>query len=618
MAKRKIGSVSPGKASVKHGIKKAIAKTTVRPKTTSMEKRKAFAELSNIDMEQKTNLGKLKEIKKIKKGVDASEGLLNSDNAEVDSDENDPEMVGLCEYEKIRLRNIREREALFNELNISEANSELKHLLNITTKNKQGPSKRGIASIKKEKEILPPRKSSRLRGGKVAEIDRYVAKEVNLKWFKKKLKVEKVKVSKRGLNLVKKPKVIKTEKKKSKKYVPELETAVEETPILLQSLDIKETFNNSSDPASLTHAQNFLTSLSKATTSKSTISFSGSSLKSATSSLSLSEEQVAKVVPGRIFSLALHPSSNPLIAAVGDKSGHVGLWDILATSSPNNGVHLYQPHTRPVNCLTWDMANTNNLISTSYDGTTRMLDTERQEHTILYGEKEFIEQGGWTSWHSQVSADTFLISQGKTGTLALVDRRVGWESPATKYKVFDRLHAKTISVHPLQNNIFLTCNNKGGCYIFDTRKTTKSSNELMTPISELLGHTKSLSSCLFSPTTGNQVVTISTDDKLRLFNTTQTSKTIAPQCQIRHNNQTGRWLTPLRASWHPTREGMLATGSMERPRQIEVWGTSSGSLDMVAKLRGDELGSVCSLVEIHPSREVVVGGNSSGRVHVFM
>merc|ERR1711892_868667 len=353
MAKRKIGSVSPGKGGVKHGIKKTIAKTTVRPKTTSMEKRKAFAELSNIDMEQKTNLGKLKEI--------------NSDNAEVDSDENDPEMEGLCEYEKIRLRNIREREALFNELNISEANSELKHLLNITTKNKQDPSKRGIASIKKEKEILPPRKSSRLRGGKVAEIDR---------------------------------------------YVPELETTVEETPILLQSLDIKETFNNSSDPASLTHAQNFLTSLSEATNSKSTISFSGSSLKSATSSLSLSEEQVAKVVPGRIFSLALHPSSNPLIAAVGDKSGHVGLWDILATSSPNNGVHLYQPHTRPVNCLTWDMANTNNLISTSYDGTTRMLDTERQEHTIIYGEKEFIEQGGWTTCHAQASPYTFLVSQG--------------------------------------------------------------------------------------------------------------------------------------------------------------------------------------------------------------
>jgi len=573
MAKRKIASVSPGKEGVKHGIKKTIARTTVRPKTTATEKRKAFAELSNIDMEQKTNLGKLKEIKKIKKGIDASEGLLDSDNAELDSNENDPEMVGLCEYEKIRLRNIREREALFNELNISEAKSELSQLLNLTTQNKQGPSKRGIASIKREKEILPPRKSSRLRGGKVPEIERYVS---------------------------------------------ELETAVEETPILLQSSNIKETFRNSSDPATLTHAQNFLTSLSKATTSKSTISFSGSSLKSATSTLSVSEEQVAKVVPGRIFSLALHPSSNPLVAAVGDKSGHVGLWDILATSSPNNGVHLYQPHTRPVNCLTWDMTNTNNLISTSYDGTTRMLDTERQEHTMVYGEKEFLEQGGWTSWHSQVSADTFLISQGKAGTLALVDRRVGWESPATKYKVFDRLHAKTISVHPLQNNIFLTCNNKGGCYIFDTRKTAKSSNELMTPISELLGHTKSLSSCLFSPITGNQVVTISTDDKLRLFNTTQTSKTIAPQCQIRHNNQTGRWLTPLRASWHPTREGLLVTGSMERPRQIEVWGTSSGSLDMVAKLRGEELGSVCSLVEIHPSREVVVGGNSSGRVHVFM
>ena len=63
---------------------------------------------------------------------------------------------------------------------------------------------------------------------------------------------------------------------------------------------------------------------------------------------------------------------------------------------------------------------------------------------------------------------------------------------------------------------------------------------------------------------------------------------------------------------------MLVTGSMERPRQMEVWETGSGSLDMVSRLRGEELGSVCSLVDIHPSMEVVVGGNSSGRVHVFM
>eukprot|EP00090_Calanus_glacialis_P002643 TRINITY_DN11976_c0_g1_i1.p1 TRINITY_DN11976_c0_g1~~TRINITY_DN11976_c0_g1_i1.p1 ORF type:complete len:647 (-),score=230.67 TRINITY_DN11976_c0_g1_i1:29-1969(-) len=646
MAKSKVTSVTPGKGGVKHVIKKPIAKTSENLKSKSKKhvvkalgkqllssgkpeivstaapvvgmevqvkwvdnttytakvvqtedgkclvhykgwnskhdewvimkatgKRKAFAELSNISIKQKNNMKTLKAIKSIKKGVDVSEGLIDSDNSDKDIDENDPEMAGLCEYEKIRLRNIRERQAMFAELQISEAKSDFSQLFT-PTQNRQAPSKRGLASEKKEKVILPPRKSSRLSGGKVPEIDR---------------------------------------------FVPLLEAPAEENSVPLESISIEESFNKSDDPVSLSHTQNFLTSLSKATTSKSTVSFNSSfSFKSSISSLSIKEELVAKVVPGRIFALAIHPSSTPLVAAVGDKSGHVGLWDILATSSPNHGVHLYHPHTRPVNCISWDLANTNNLVSTSYDGTVRLLDTEKQEHTMLYGEKEFLDWGGWISSHAQMSTDTFLISQGTNGKVVLVDRRVSWTSPVTIFNVFDRLHPKTLSVHPVHNNLFLTCNNKGGCYIFDARNTTNSTTKLLEPVSELLGHTKSLSCCYFSPVTGNQVITMSTDDKLRLFNTTTTSKTISPQCQVKHNNQTGRWLTPFRASWHPTREGMLVTGSMERPRQIEVWGSSSGSLDMVGKLRGEELGSVCSLVGIHDSREVVVGGNSSGRVHVFM
>merc|ERR1719420_2231825 len=40
------------------------------------------------------------------------------------NEEEDPEMVGLSEYEKIRLRNIRQREALFAELALQEAKEE--------------------------------------------------------------------------------------------------------------------------------------------------------------------------------------------------------------------------------------------------------------------------------------------------------------------------------------------------------------------------------------------------------------------------------------------------------------------------------------------------------------
>jgi len=515
----------------------------------------------------------------------------------------------------------------------------LSQMFTPTTQNKQGPSKRGLASKKKEKEILPARKSSRISGGLVPEIQRYVAQRVDLKWFKTKLK-NKLKnsttVSRKGFNLLRKsPKTsnsIKTTKsqktnknqktiksqKTNKKYEPLLSDPVEEKEVPLHTLPLADTFS-SSDLVTLADTQQFLTNIAKSNTEKTMISFNSNSLKSSCSSLSVTEELVAKVVPDRIFSVAVHPSPDTLIAAAGDKRGCVGLWDILATNSPGHGVHLYHPHTRPVNTLTWDKANNNNLVSTSYDGTTRMLDMEKQEHIMIYGEKEFLYDGGWTTCHAQRCPDTFLVSQGTAGTVVMVDRRVGWEKPVSIANLFHRVAPKSISIHPVQNNYFVVGNNKAGVFIFDIRNASSSAtSQLMTPVSELIGHTRSLSSCQFSPVTGNQVVTMGSDDKVMLFNTSTMAKTIAPQCKVRHNNQTGRWLTPFRSSWHPTREGMLVTGSMERPRQIEVWGTASGSLDMAARLRGEFLGSVCSLVEIHPTKEVVVGGNSSGRLHVFM
>ena len=60
------------------------------------------------------------------------------------------------------------------------------------------------------------------------------------------------------------------------------------------------------------------------------------------------------------------------------------------------------------------------------------------------------------------------------------------------------------------------------------------------------------------------------------------------------------------------------SGSMVRPRQIEVWRTSGGDLRLGRQLVGEELGSVASIVDVHPSLDVVVGGNASGRCHVFM
>jgi WD40 repeat protein len=331
--------------------------------------------------------------------------------------------------------------------------------------------------------------------------------------------------------------------------------------------------------------------------------------------LTINPERVAKVVPDRIFSVALHPGPDKLVAACGGKWGAVGLWECEDTESPSHGVHLLNYHSRPVNCLTWDSAASHQLISTSYDGTTRQLDVTKQEASLLYHDPDFLEAGGWASFHCQPEANSFLVSLGNQGAVARVDRRVG-PRPVATLGLFDRLHAKSISSHPTQPHLLLAANNKGGCFIFDLRVSPKGRG-LLDPVTELLGAERSLSSCQFSPT-GGQVVTLSSDDKLRLYKTAEPGASTLPCAQVKHNNHTGRWLTPFRASWHPARENLLAMGSMERPRRIELWSTEGGRLTMAGQLQGEELGSVASIVALHPSRDAIVGGNSSGRLHLFM
>lgn len=48
------------------------------------------------------------------------------------------------------------------------------------------------------------------------------------------------------------------------------------------------------------------------------------------SKTSLTAERVAKVVPERSFSVALHPSETKILAATGDKWGHLGLFDVVS------------------------------------------------------------------------------------------------------------------------------------------------------------------------------------------------------------------------------------------------------------------------------------------------
>uniref|UniRef100_A0A8C8A696 WD repeat-containing protein 76 n=1 Tax=Otus sunia TaxID=257818 RepID=A0A8C8A696_9STRI len=313
----------------------------------------------------------------------------------------------------------------------------------------------------------------------------------------------------------------------------------------------------------------------------------------------LSEENVRKVVKYRVCSMAIHPSESVLFVAAGDKSGQIGLWNVS-----EEGAHVFVPHSDLVSCMHFSPFNPAHLLSLSND-TLRCGDVTRAVFDEICRSEDSLSSFDFL----EDNASTAIVGHWG-GNVAIVDRRTpGTSSELSADIGFKR--TRTVHVHPVNKQYFVAAGSVDVC-IYDVRRLKSHGNK---PVSSLKGHTKSVASAYFSPVTGSRVVTVCADDKLRVYDTSSLSSTAAVLSTVSHNNNTGRWLTRFQAIWDPKREDCFVVGSMARPRQIEVFQDTGELLHSFSNL--DCLGSVCSINVVHPSRNILVGGNSSGRLHVF-
>ncbi|XP_067105201.1 WD repeat-containing protein 76 isoform X3 [Osmerus mordax] len=277
--------------------------------------------------------------------------------------------------------------------------------------------------------------------------------------------------------------------------------------------------------------------------------------------------RVVKVVKDRIFSAAFHPCNSRLLLAAGDKSGHLGLW------SPDcdwggDGVLLFEPHLRPVSCMAFSASS--DLLSLSYDGTLRSTDVEKAVFDDVYR----VRKGLHTFDFLSRDCSTLVVGEWN-GDVAIVDRRT-----------------------------------PGHVSIYDARFLKSDSIQA---VSQLHGHPLSISSAYFSPNTGNRVLTCSFDNKIRVYDTSIITSNAPLLTSIKHDMQSACWLS--KASWDPKQEDCFLVGSMERPFKVQVF-HETGQLQH--SLRDKEnLTTMQSVTMFHPSRNAVLGGNSSGRLHLF-
>ncbi|XP_066197799.1 WD repeat-containing protein 76 [Saccopteryx leptura] len=329
------------------------------------------------------------------------------------------------------------------------------------------------------------------------------------------------------------------------------------------------------------------------------------SYKANLGSMVISEDTVCKVTKGSIFSMALHPSEISLVAA-GFKYGQIGLWD-LTHQPKEDGVYVFQPHSLPVSCLYFSPANPAHLLSLSYDGTLRCGDFSKAVFEEVYRN----ERSSFSSFDFLVEDASTLIVGHWDGSMSLVDRR----TPGTSYEKLIKSSMKkirTVHVHPVHRQYFVTAGLRD-VHIYDVRRLNSRGSQ---PLISLTEHMKSIASAYFSPLTGNRLVTTCADCTLRIFDSSSVSSQIPLFTTIRHNTITGRWLTRFQAVWDPKQEDCIIVGSMAHPRQIEVFHETGKRVHSF--LGGECLVSVCPINAMHPTRYILAGGNSCGRIHVFM
>ncbi|XP_052578752.1 WD repeat-containing protein 76 isoform X1 [Peromyscus californicus insignis] len=280
--------------------------------------------------------------------------------------------------------------------------------------------------------------------------------------------------------------------------------------------------------------------------------------------------------------------------------------EMSKTSKERTKEGLSSIKSQPVSCLYFSPTNPAHLLSLSYDGTLRCGDFSSGIFEEVYR-----NEGSSPSSFDFLAEDASTLLVGHwDGHLSLLDRR----TPGTSYEKFFNSSLgkiRTVHVHPVSRQYFIAAGLRD-VHVYDARCLNSKRSQ---PLISLTEHSKSIASAYFSPVTGNRVVTTCADCKLRVFDSSALSCQIPLLTTVRHNTITGRWLTRFQAVWDPKQEDCFIVGSMAHPRRVEVFHETGKN---VYSFFGDCLVSVCSLSVMHPTRYVLAGGNSSGRLHVFM
>ncbi|RCI04136.1 WD repeat-containing protein 76, partial [Rhizopus stolonifer] len=382
----------------------------------------------------------------------------------------------LSEYEKRRLENIRENEALLRNLEIPT----------LPTKPSTTTLKKHTPKPKKKEPKVPTRVSNRLRG-KSPDKDEL----------------------KRGLDLV------------ELDAFPGQKRAKNQTQDVLDAKEHKELKNLMQDALSVPNIEPTVKQESGL------VIKSDQALEKRLANLKIQHEwATVKVNPSRITACQFHPSDIKLLACSVDTEGYLGFWDVEGVQPDGDPVvYQYRPHTANITDLHFMPSDHSKIMTSSYDGRIRTFDMNKAEfiddldlNDESYGITCFdLSQDGHSVWFS--TSEGQVIFKDKRSKMVeehqLRDKKVG-----------------CVHLNPVHQHLLAIGSNDRTASMWDTRMLKQQK------ILQEIEHGYSVTSAYWSPQ-GDILATTSYDDYIRLFDLTQDKKSLELKAAIHHNNHTG-------------------------------------------------------------------------------
>ncbi|KAF9575304.1 hypothetical protein EC968_003656 [Mortierella alpina] len=328
-----------------------------------------------------------------------------------------------------------------------------------------------------------------------------------------------------------------------------------------------------------------------------------------------------KVCQGRIYCMAIHENKDKILVCGGDIDGNLGFWDLDETLDENHepdydeepNIYSYKAHTRTLSSMQYSPTDPTKLFTSSYDGSIRYLDL---------GKQQFIESYVVSSDASDHLGSVSLTSSGQQlwfaddeGGVTLKDVR----TPKDEMVFRKLLHEKKVgcvNVNPKYDNLIVTSSLDRTMKIWDIRTFANYKED--EPIEHLaeFPHGLSVTSAMWSPD-GASIASTSYDDNVRIFNNFKPSlpnlTEIPDPVRIRHNNNSGRWVTMLRAVWSH-QFNWFSIGNMNK--SVDIY--SRGTGDLMANLRDPQnLTTVPAVNAWHPNRVLLASGMANGKMVIW-